>query len=210
MDGKRVIILAGGIGSGKSHVSSYIREKTAATVIDTDRVAKELMAPGQPGFERTVNLFGPRTVAADGTLDRGYLADCIYRDEAARRALNAAIHPAVRSEVARLIDAADTAVVIVETALAFEAGLDSLGDELWAVDVDEATRIRRLKTHRGMDTERAVAIMAAQMDSADLAARADVVIRNDDGTAFQAAVDAALGRREDDSEDTEFNQRQQR
>src|SRR5580658_10159211 len=85
--------LTGGLGSGKSTVSRYLRE-LGAEVIEADEMGRELMEPGQPVFDEIVEVFGPEVIAADGHLDRARLADLAFRGGRLQE-LNAIVHPAV-------------------------------------------------------------------------------------------------------------------
>jgi len=84
--------LTGGIGSGKSSVSSLLRAR-GAVVIDADQLAREVMAPGSPGLAAVAEEFGPAAIAADGSLDRAALAAIVFSDPARRRALESITHP---------------------------------------------------------------------------------------------------------------------
>jgi dephospho-CoA kinase len=170
--------LTGGIGSGKSTVSTIL-EELGATVVDADRIVRELQEPGQPVFEAMVVEFGPGIVAADGTLDRQAVADIVFGDDDALKRLNAIVHPAVGAAIAeRLVALAETDdVVIMDIPLLVESGRDDMAAVI-VVDVDPDIAVARLVEHRGFSEDDARARMARQVSREDRLAKADVVIDN--------------------------------
>src|SRR5215470_19999275 len=97
--------LTGGIGSGKSTVAGRLAEH-GATVIDADRLAREVVEPGTPGLAGIVHEFGSGVVTGDGALNRAALASIVFRDDAARARLNAIVHPRIAARTAELLRAA--------------------------------------------------------------------------------------------------------
>lgn len=189
----KIIVMSGGIGAGKSYVMHHVAKHPQVAVIDSDTVAKELMEPGQTGFERTVELLGQDVVGEDGRLDTVAVSRRIFADGDLRLKLNAVIHPLVKEEVRRRAEASGCPVVFVETAIAIESGFDDLG-ELWYVDAPEDVRLRRLVTERKMAPERARAVMDAQLSARVYRERADVIIENGDGDRPEETVDRELKR----------------
>lgn len=191
----RIIGLTGGIGSGKSTVARMLAER-GAVVIDADRVAHEVYAPGTEGFDLVVNRFGRDVVGSDGSIDRRMLGGRVFGDARALAELNAIIHPLVRKEVARrLLEAArdrPEVPVIVEAALMTETGWTGGAGALWVVTAEPATAVRRLVRDRAMTDAEASLRIAAQATNEARRAHADVVIEND-GTLeeLERAVDEA-------------------
>ncbi len=187
--------LTGGIGSGKSTVSSMLEERGAA-VVDADRIVRELQAPGEPVFEAMVEAFGSAIVAADGTLDRQAVADIVFGDDDALKTLNSIVHPAVGAAIAaRLVDLAETDdVVIMDIPLLVESGRDDMAAVI-VVDVDPDLAVARLIEHRGFSETDARARMARQVSREDRLAKADVVLDNS-GTVddLRAQVEDLWGR----------------
>lgn len=176
----RWVGLTGGIGSGKSAVAQRLSE-LGAVVIDSDRLAREVVAPGTDGLAEVVAQFGPQVVGADGALDRAELARVAFADEAARRRLESIIHPRVRARAAELAMAAPAdAVVVNDVPLLVEAGLADQYELVVVVFADEQTRLERLVRDRGMAESEAKARIAAQATDEQRRAVADVVIVNDD------------------------------
>lgn len=173
--------LTGGIGSGKSTVAEMLADR-GAHVIDADRVAHEVYAPGTVGFDRIVERFGEDVVGDDGAIDRARLGALVFRDRKALEDLNAIVHPLVRGEVASRIAAIvqedPDSVVVIEAALMTETGWSGGAGRLWAVIADPQVVMHRLVTLRGMDPEEARRRMAAQADNASRRRIASRVIEN--------------------------------
>ncbi|MEU4116320.1 dephospho-CoA kinase [Kitasatospora sp. NPDC028055] len=170
--------LTGGIGAGKSEVSRLFAAH-GAVIVDSDLIAREVVAPGTDGLAAVVAEFGPQVLREDGTLDRPALGAVVFADPERLRALNAIVHPLVRARSAELeAAAAPDAVVVHDVPLLVENGLASLFDLVVVIDADDEVRLDRLVRLRGMAEEEARARMAAQASRADRLAAADLVIDN--------------------------------
>jgi len=183
--------LTGGIGSGKSSVSSLLAAK-GAVVVDADAITRELQEPGTPVFDAMVERFGAGIVADDGTLDRPAVADIVFGDPDALADLNAIVHPAVGAEIARRLEAeVDTDhVVVLDVPLLVESGRDDLVG-LVVVDTDPEVAVQRLVGQRGFREADARARIARQASRDERLARADFVVDNNgDRAALEANVDA--------------------
>jgi dephospho-CoA kinase len=182
--------LTGGIGAGKSTVTDRLAE-LGAVVIDADRLAREVVAPGTEGLAEVVAAFGPSVRGPDGALDRPALGRLVFGDEAARHRLEAIIHPRVRARTAELVAAQPPgAVVVNDVPLLVETGLAATYDLVVVVVSAEETRVRRLVESRAMSQAEARARIAAQATDEQRRAVADVVLANDGTVAeLRAAVD---------------------
>jgi dephospho-CoA kinase len=183
--------LTGGIGSGKSAVAARLSFH-GAVVIDADRLAREVVAPGTDGLAEVVDVFGVGVLGSDGALDRAALARIVFADEDGRRRLEGIIHPRVRARTGELADAApDDAVVINDVPLLVETGLARGYDLVIVVLAGEAVRLERLMRDRGMSESEARSRIRAQANDEQRRAVADVIIEND-GTLedLYKAVDA--------------------
>lgn len=170
--------LTGGIASGKSTVGRLF-EALGVPVIDTDLLAREVVAPGQSLLARIVERFGPSVLSADGALDRAALRSLIFSDPLARKDLDGLMHPAIRALLAERSAAARGAYQIHMIPLLVEtAGRQNL-DRVLVVDCSEELQIRRLQARDGSTLEQARAILAAQATRAARLAMADDVIEND-------------------------------
>lgn len=171
--------LTGGIGAGKSEVSRLLVAH-GAVLIDADRIAREVVAPGTPGLAAVVDAFGEEVLAADGGLDRPKLGSIVFADPQKLAVLNSVVHPLVGARSRALEDAApEDAVVVHDVPLLAENGLAALYDLVIVVDARPETQLDRLVSLRGMTEEDARARMAAQASRDKRLAIADIVIDND-------------------------------
>ena len=191
----RIIGLTGGIGAGKSTVAAMLAAR-GAVVVDADRVAHEVYAPGTEGFARVVARFGEDVIGSDGAIDRRELGAKVFGDPKALADLNAIIHPLVRKEVAsRLLDVArdhPEATVVIEAALMTETGWTGGAGSLWVVVAEPDVALGRLIRDRGMSDAEARLRIRSQATNATRRKNATVVIENN-GTLdeLEAAVDRA-------------------
>jgi len=175
--------LTGGIGAGKSAVAKRLAER-GAVIIDSDRLAREVVAAGTDGLAEVVAAFGAELVGADGELDRPALGARVFGDDEARRRLERIIHPRVRARSTELVAAAPSdAVVINDVPLLVETGIAPAYHLVIVVEADVETRIGRLAETRAMTREQAAARIATQADDAQRRAAADVLLSNDAGLA---------------------------
>ncbi|MFC8199700.1 dephospho-CoA kinase [Streptomyces sp. NPDC057298] len=171
--------LTGGIGAGKSEVSRLLVEH-GAVLIDADRIAREVVAPGTPGLAAVTDAFGEDVLAADGSLDRPKLGSIVFADAEKLAVLNSIVHPLVGARSRELEEAASAdSVVVHDVPLLTENGLARLYDLVIVVDASTETQLDRLVRLRGMTEEDARARMAAQATREQRREIADVVIDND-------------------------------
>jgi dephospho-CoA kinase len=170
--------LTGGIGSGKSTASRRLAE-LGAVVIDSDTLAREVVAPGTPGLHAIRTAFGSGVIAPDGSLDRPALGAIVFADAELRAVLNGIVHPLVRARAASIAAAAPAeSVVVQDVPLLVETGMTQDFDIVLVVDAPDDERIARLAESRGMSAEDARARMAAQATRDDRLAAADFVLDN--------------------------------
>jgi dephospho-CoA kinase len=175
----RVVGLTGGIASGKSTVTAMFRE-LGAPVIDADEVARDVVEPGTPGLAEVARRF-PGVVDASGRLDRAALGQRVFADPAERRALEAIVHPRIREEVARRIEAlarTGVTVVLYDAALLIENELHRGMDGVIVVSAPESLQRSRLAARDGLDDAAITARLAAQLPLADKRAHATWVVDN--------------------------------
>lgn len=170
--------LTGGIASGKSFVSDCFGG-LGAGVVDTDIVAREVVAVGEPVLRDIEQRFGPEVIAADGSLDRGKLRAIVFGDAEKRQALEHLLHPLIRERTLALVDAEREApYCLVVVPLLVETGFAAMVDRVLVVDCPEALQIDRLLGRDGMDLGQAQAMLAAQTDRLARLRAADDVIDN--------------------------------
>jgi dephospho-CoA kinase len=175
---KLVVGVTGGIGSGKSTVARLF-EALGVAVIDTDVIAHQLTAPGQPAVEAIRARFGDAYVTAQGALDRDRMRELVFADAAAKRDLEAILHPRIRTEAAaRLAQATTPYAMLVIPLLAETGGYPGLIDRVLVVDCDEDLQVERAGRRSGLSAEAVRAIMARQVSRVQRLALADDVIDN--------------------------------
>ena len=171
--------LTGGIGSGKSAASDRFGE-LGAGVVDTDEISRELTAPAGAALEEIRKQFGPEFVTADGGLDRARMRRLVFADAAARRKLEAILHPLIRARTRAAIAAATQPYVIVVVPLLLETGACAeLVQRVLVVDCEEAEQVRRTMGRSGLSAGEVREIMATQLPRAERLRRADDVLAND-------------------------------
>lgn len=174
--------LSGGIGAGKSTVSSTFSD-LGGIVVDGDVIAREVVEPGTEGLAKLVDAFGREILHDDGALNRPALAAIAFSDEEKRQTLNGIVHPLVAHRRSELIAAAaDDAVIIEDIPLLVESGMAPMFPLVVIVHADEELRVKRLIEYRGFTEEDARARIAAQATEEQRRAVADVWLDNS-GTA---------------------------
>ena len=170
--------LTGGIASGKSTVAR-IWQQLGAVLIDSDVLAREVVAPTTAGLAEIAERFGPEVVAADGSLDRAALGQIVFADPAARADLEAITHPRVLARTRELMAAAPAdAIVVHDIPLLVELGRAGEYDVVVIVGASEQVRLDRMVSDRGMAPEQARARIAAQASDDQRRAVADLWIDN--------------------------------
>ncbi len=171
--------LTGGIAAGKSLLAARFRD-LGAVLIDADRLARDVVAPGTAGLAAVVSHFGDGVLRPDGSLDRPKLGAIVFGDAAAREALNGVVHPLVRAAAQALKDDAGPGrIVVQDIPLLVETGQGANFHLVVVVQAREETRLARMVQDRGMDDREARARLAAQASDAERSAAADVLILND-------------------------------
>jgi dephospho-CoA kinase len=170
--------LTGGIGAGKSEVTSRLAE-LGAVVIDADVLAREVVGPGTSGLDEVVRHFGAGVLTTEGDLDRAALAARVFDDADERRVLESIIHPRVRSRAVEIEGAAGPdAIVVHAIPLLVETGQAASFDVVIVVEAPRADRLRRLVADRGMTEAQARARIDSQASAEQRIEAADVVIHN--------------------------------
>lgn len=172
-----VIGLTGGVGSGKSRILSILEQEYSASVIQADLLAKQLMEPGQEGYERLKTIFGTGILTEDGAINRTRLGEMMFHDPNVIETVNNAVHPLVWERIRQMIDDSGGDLVVVELALPDENHRD-IYTELWYVYTSEENRMKRLSKGRGYSREKSRSVMDNQLSEAQFRAMADVVIDN--------------------------------
>jgi dephospho-CoA kinase len=185
-----VVALTGGIGSGKSSVAEAFARRGIA-VVDTDAIAHEITAPGQPATRAIAGTFGPDYLTPEGALDRARMRERVFADAGARRQLEAILHPLIRAEALRRVAAAASPYVALVVPLLVETGAwRDAAHRVLVVDCPEALQVERVMKRSGLTADAVRAIMGAQVSRSERLARADDVVLNDaDLAALEVAVE---------------------
>ena len=172
-----IVALTGGIASGKSSVSDQF-ERLGVPVIDSDRIARELVEPGQPLLASVIAAFGRELLDAFGRLRRRQLRDLIFSNPEKRQQLEALMHPRIAEEALKRIGKVTTPYCILVIPLLAESGGRGSADRVLVVDVPAETRIQRLMARDDIAREQAQAALSAQTTREARLALADDVIDN--------------------------------
>jgi dephospho-CoA kinase len=172
--------LTGGIATGKSYVLDRFR-RLGAACLDADELAHGATGAGTEGSQAIAARFGSAMLDATGAVDRRKLGPLVFADPAARRDLEAIVHPAVYRAITaglRAFELTGAAVAIVDIPLLYETAGQDRFDRVIVTVCAPATQLARL-LHRGLSESEARQRLAAQMPADEKAARADFVIRTD-------------------------------
>ena len=170
--------LTGGIASGKSTVANLFAA-LGVTIVDTDLLAREVVAPGSPLLRQITDRFGTQVQSSDGSLNRPELRKRIFEDPEQRRWLEALLHPAIRALTDVRCEAATGPYVIVAIPLLVETAGKERFDRVLVVDCDPELQIARLMARDGMARDEALRMLSAQAPRPSRLAVADDVIHND-------------------------------
>ena len=175
-----VIGLTGGIGTGKTEVSRLL-EEMGATVLNADQVGHEAYTPNSEAWNEVVKAFGKSILQDNGEIDRRKLGGIVFADPGQLAVLNGIMHPrmaAIVREKLQGLNQRGVEVAVVEAAVLFEAGWDSLVDEVWTTESPEDLVVARLHERNGFSPEEIRKRMASQMSSSERSNRATEVVNN--------------------------------
>lgn len=176
----KVIGLTGGIASGKSTVGRMLSEQNFP-VIDTDKLAREVVEPGKPALKKLVKIFGAEILRDDETLDRQRMLEMMLTDDSTRQLVENIIHPYVfkrMDQILRQLADSGNKVVIVEVPLLFETGWQNFFDYVFSVVAPEPICIKRLAERKQISIGMASRWMDTQIPQEVKAKRSDYVIHN--------------------------------
>ncbi len=193
-----VIGLTGSIGTGKSEAARQL-EALGASIISADQVGHEAYTPNTEAWQQVVAAFGDTILGKDGEIDRRKLGEIVFSDPSQLEKLNEIMHPRMARMVAdkiKVLRSQGVEVVVVEAALLFEAGWDTLVEEVWVTDSPEQVVIERLKKRNGLSEEEARKRISSQMDRSERLERSDFVIDNSgDMAGLESAIKELWDRR---------------
>ena len=178
----KLIGITGGVGAGKTMVLGLLKELCRCRVLLADEVGNEVKLPGQPCYERLVQLLGRQVLAEDGTIDKKKMAGLIFSDPALLDRVNGIIHPEVKRYILEQVEEerrkGEADYFFLEAALLIECGYEAILDELWYIHADGPVRMARLKESRGYSEEKIRQIFESQLSETEFRAHCSVVIEN--------------------------------
>ena len=175
----RIIGITGGIASGKSTVTEFLRQQ-GYQVIDADQVVHELQEPGGRLYQALLSTFGPAILQEDGRLDRPKLGAMIFGNPELLAQSSQIQNQIIREDLAGRRDllAETEDIFFMDLPLLFELQYEDWFDQIWLVDVTEETQLSRLMSRNALSQEEAEKRIAAQLSLREKRKRADVLIDN--------------------------------
>ena len=171
-----IIGVMGGVGSGKSTVLNYLENNYEANIIEADKVAKEVMLPGNDVYNEIVKTFPE--VIVDNKIDSKKLAEIVFNDKEQLEKLNSITHPGAVKEIISRIKSSKKRIIVVESAILLGSGVEQYCDELWFVFCNRDTRIKRLMQTRGYSKEKCISVIESQPADEEYNKGADEFIDN--------------------------------
>ena len=175
---QRLIGLTGGIATGKTTVSNYLRDRYGFPILDADVYAKEAVEVDSPIFQEIVKRYGSEIQLENRALNRTKLGDIIFNNIEEKTWLEAQIHPYVRKRFQEVIDSLDNHIIVLSIPLLIEANLTHLVSEIWVVFCDYEQQIQRLQQRNHLTEQQAIARINNQLSLTEKITRADVVLDN--------------------------------
>src|SRR5574344_2154571 len=172
--------LTGGIASGKSVVTQYLRDM-GAPVFDADAASRQAVAKGTPGLQQVLQVLGSEYATPDGNLDRPRVAAKVFHDQAARKKLEAVIHKIVWQEATAFMKQASaqgSRVVFLDVPLLIECGWQDQVDQVWLVSLPREEQVRRAMLRDGTSAAQVEARIGTQLSLETKKKFADLVIDN--------------------------------
>lgn len=171
-----IIGLTGNMGTGKSTVARLLVEK-GALHIDADKLAREVVQPGEPAYEDIVSYFGREILNEKGKIDRQALGEIVFNDSGERKRLEEFTHPRIIGRIDEIIEGqAEGVVIVIDAPLLIEAGLHERVDEVWVTDCARKTQIERITKRDGLSEEEIEKRLSSLMSNEEKRSYADVVV----------------------------------
>ncbi|HHY14005.1 MAG TPA: dephospho-CoA kinase [Thermoanaerobacterales bacterium] len=175
----KVIGLTGGIASGKSTVSNFLKQ-LGAYIIDADIVSRHIIEPGSIAWREIVENFGDCILKEDQKINRKVLGDIVFSSEEKLLLLNSITHPKIIKRIEELLLEAKKThdIIVIDAALLIELEMQDMVDEVWVVDIDTKTQLERLSQREGITKEHALNRVNAQLPNEKRLKHGDKIIDN--------------------------------
>ena len=172
-----VIGLTGGIATGKTAVSNYLKE-LGYSIIDADVIARQVVEPGTKGLRMITDTFGEKVLTSDGLLDRQHLAQLVFTSSEQLQQLNRILQPIIRERIQEPISTSKDPVVVIDVPLLYEQHYEDLCDVVMVVSAQPQQQLERLMNRNHLTMDEAKNRVASQMPLSSKERLADVVIDN--------------------------------
>lgn len=172
-----VIGLTGGIATGKTTVSNYLKE-LGYSIIDADVIARQVVEPGTKGLRMITDTFGEKVLTSDGLLDRQHLAQLVFTSSEQLQQLNRILQPIIRERIQEPISTSKDPVVVIDVPLLYEQHYEDLCDVVMVVSAQPQQQLERLMNRNHLTMDEAKNRVASQMPLSSKERLADVVIDN--------------------------------
>lgn len=176
-----IIGLTGGIGTGKSTVSNYLRDHNFA-IVDADLISRQVVEPGKPLLKELEDAFGSEIINDDGSLDRKGLAAIVFNDVEQRKLMDSIMHKEILAEMRRCMeDYQQQGIhqgIIIDAPLLFEIGLEKWCGQVWLVTADMDVRIQRVCARDNAKPEEVEARIRNQMSDDEKRKLSDEILDN--------------------------------
>ncbi|MFZ7102699.1 MAG: dephospho-CoA kinase [Peptococcaceae bacterium] len=176
-----IVGLTGGIASGKSTVSNYLRQ-LGAVIIDADQLARKVVEPGERAWQKIQDHFGGQALNEDQTLNRKKIGEIVFADTTQLEILNKIIHPEVIREAKKMIakyqKQGNIKLIVIDAPLLIEAGMEKLVDEVWVINVEPEVQIKRTMERDKLSRDAALNRLKSQLPTSEKLKYADRIIDN--------------------------------
>lgn len=178
-----ILGITGGVGSGKSKVLYELQQKYNAYIVEADKLAHQLMLPGEVIYKNIVGAFGSEILLETSPypIDRQKLGNIVFNNKDKLELLNSITHPLVKENIIHQIETQkshNTKLFVIEAALLIEDGYKDICDYIWYIWVDRENRIKRLMDSRGYTKEKCISIFNSQQEDAYYIDNSDSTINN--------------------------------
>ena len=184
INNQRRIGLTGGIASGKSTITNYIRKNKSIPILDADNLSKELIKPNTIGYKKILEYFGNQIIdkySSEKTINRNLLKKIVFEDDKHREWIQKLLHPLIKEKMIEgCIQYKDNQIILLVIPLLFEAKFEDICTEIWLVKCPEEIQKRRLIKRDKISEKEALNIINLQLDFEEKTKFSNVILDNSD------------------------------